>query len=277
MAINVVGLVVLLLFYIVILVVGVVAARRTNMSTKVTAMESSIVAGRDLNTVVGIFTITATTVGGGYINGTAESIASSGLVWTLAPFGIFIGLILGNIFHRLPKPYLAQLFWNFGSSMLFNLVLDATHRLPKPYLAQLFGNFGSSMLFNLTKRASVMFHSVRNISMNSVHQLAIQTSYADVILMLVQDMEKFVIEIYFVKSNYEVDLTVSVGFFIHFKFNGIICFKIINKVEICSQHSNKTLNNSVNEYHSYNGLQMNISFFSFFFFLWSHVSIFSFV
>lgn len=58
MAINVVGLVVLLLFYIVILVVGVVAARRKNMSTKVTAMESSIVAGRDLNTVVGIFTIT---------------------------------------------------------------------------------------------------------------------------------------------------------------------------------------------------------------------------
>ncbi|CAC5390888.1 SLC5A7 [Mytilus coruscus] len=97
MAINVVGLVVLLLFYIVILVVGVVAARRKKMSTKVTAMESSIVAGRDLNTVVGIFTVTATTVGGGYINGTAESIATSGLVWTLAPFGIFIGLILGGL------------------------------------------------------------------------------------------------------------------------------------------------------------------------------------
>lgn len=37
----------------------------------------------------------ATTVGGGYINGTAESIAKDGLVWTLAPFGIFIGLISG--------------------------------------------------------------------------------------------------------------------------------------------------------------------------------------
>ncbi|CAC5387672.1 SLC5A7 [Mytilus coruscus] len=62
-----------------------------------TAMESSIVAGRDLSTVVGIFTMTATTVGGGYINGTAESIATSGLVWTLAPFGIFIGLIVGGL------------------------------------------------------------------------------------------------------------------------------------------------------------------------------------
>ncbi|VDI34308.1 solute carrier family 5 (high affinity choline transporter), member 7 [Mytilus galloprovincialis] len=97
MTINVVGLVVLLLFYIVILVVGIVAARRKKKSTSMTAMESSIVAGRDISTAVGIFTMTATTVGGGYINGTAESIATSGLVWTLAPFGIFIGLIVGGL------------------------------------------------------------------------------------------------------------------------------------------------------------------------------------
>jgi hypothetical protein len=32
------------------------------------------------------------------INGTAESIATSGLVWTLAPFGIFIGLNLGKFY-----------------------------------------------------------------------------------------------------------------------------------------------------------------------------------
>lgn len=44
-----------------------------------------------------VCSLPATTVGGGYINGTAESIASSGMVWTLAPFGIFIGLILGKM------------------------------------------------------------------------------------------------------------------------------------------------------------------------------------
>ncbi len=43
-----------------------------------------------------LFFFLATTVGGGYINGTAESIATMGLVWTLAPFGIFVGLILGT-------------------------------------------------------------------------------------------------------------------------------------------------------------------------------------
>ena len=39
----------------------------------------------------------ATTVGGGYINGTAESVATQGLIWTLAPFGIFIGLTIGRL------------------------------------------------------------------------------------------------------------------------------------------------------------------------------------
>ncbi len=40
--------------------------------------------------------IAATTVGGGYINGTAESVATMGLVWTLAPLGIFLGLTVGQ-------------------------------------------------------------------------------------------------------------------------------------------------------------------------------------
>ena len=35
-------------------------------------------------------------MGGGFINGTAEEVARAGLVWTLAPLGIFIGLNLGK-------------------------------------------------------------------------------------------------------------------------------------------------------------------------------------
>lgn len=58
MAVNVLGLVVLLLFYAVILVVGIVAARCRKAPIRSTALESSIVAGRDLSTVVGIFTMT---------------------------------------------------------------------------------------------------------------------------------------------------------------------------------------------------------------------------
>lgn len=38
---------------------------------------------------------TATWVGGGYINGTAEAIYTSGLVWCQAPFGYALSLVFG--------------------------------------------------------------------------------------------------------------------------------------------------------------------------------------
>lgn len=40
----------------------------------------------------------ATWVGGGYINGTAEAIYTSGLVWCQAPFGYALSLVFGKHF-----------------------------------------------------------------------------------------------------------------------------------------------------------------------------------
>lgn len=59
-----------------------------------------ILAGRNIPFFVGIFTMTATWVGGGYINGTAEAVAdpNQGLLWVLAPWGYAISLVLGGIF-----------------------------------------------------------------------------------------------------------------------------------------------------------------------------------
>lgn len=58
MAVNVLGLVVLLLFYLVIIVVGILAARLKRKRNGSSRMEEAIVAGRDINVVVGIFTMT---------------------------------------------------------------------------------------------------------------------------------------------------------------------------------------------------------------------------
>lgn len=44
----------------------------------------------------------ATWVGGGYINGTAEAIYTSGLVWCQAPFGYALSLVFGGIFFANP-------------------------------------------------------------------------------------------------------------------------------------------------------------------------------
>ena len=73
----------------------------------------------------------ATTVGGGYINGTAESVATQGMVWTLAPFGIFIGLnIAGLCFAKKmrAKKYMTMLDplqEKFGDTMVGLLYLAA--------------------------------------------------------------------------------------------------------------------------------------------------------
>lgn len=40
--------------------------------------------------------VIATWVGGGYINGTAEAIYTSGLVWCQAPFGYALSLVFGK-------------------------------------------------------------------------------------------------------------------------------------------------------------------------------------
>ena len=45
-----------------------------------------------------IFMLLATWVGGAYINGTAEIIFSSGLIWCQAPFGYALSLVLGKIY-----------------------------------------------------------------------------------------------------------------------------------------------------------------------------------
>lgn len=43
-----------------------------------------------------LFILAATWVGGGYINGTAEAIYTSGLVWCQAPFGYAMSLVFGK-------------------------------------------------------------------------------------------------------------------------------------------------------------------------------------
>lgn len=58
MSVDVLGLVVLLVFYLVIIVVGILAARFKRKRNGSSRMEEAIVAGRDINVVVGIFTMT---------------------------------------------------------------------------------------------------------------------------------------------------------------------------------------------------------------------------
>ena len=56
-----------------------------------------MLAGRDIGLFVGVLTMGATWVGGGFINGSAQETYSAGLIWTQAPFGYGLSLIISEL------------------------------------------------------------------------------------------------------------------------------------------------------------------------------------
>ncbi|KAM4552943.1 high affinity choline transporter 1-like isoform 1-T1 [Fundulus diaphanus] len=136
MAVDVPGLVSVIIFYVCILGCGVWGSRKSKkVENKCTGPKSeiSIVGGRNINMLVGIFTMTATWVGGGYIMGTTESVysPSQGLVWALGPPSYAICFILGGLFFAKPmrsKRYVTMLdpFQNrYGKAFTVALLLPA--------------------------------------------------------------------------------------------------------------------------------------------------------
>lgn len=88
------GYLAMIFFYAIIFYIGVYASnfKRSDHPDDV------ILAGRKIPLFVAVFTMSATWVGGGYINGSAEYAMSDGLAWVQAPWGYSLSLILGGIF-----------------------------------------------------------------------------------------------------------------------------------------------------------------------------------
>lgn len=120
--INFAGIVSIVLFYVLILAVGIWAARKKEAGND--SEEEVMLAGRSIGLFVGIFTMTATWVGGGYINGTAEAIYTRGLVWCQAPFGYALSLVFGKfpfkISFKQSIPFFDFLFKNY---LLFYFII----------------------------------------------------------------------------------------------------------------------------------------------------------
>jgi len=121
------GFMAMIVFYVIIFFLGSYAAnlKKTETSTDV------MLAGRGIPLGLAIFTMSATWVGGGYINGTAEFTASAGLAWVQAPWGYALSLIIGGLFfakkmrrHRF-KTMLDPLSQRYGNKMAAVLFLPA--------------------------------------------------------------------------------------------------------------------------------------------------------
>lgn len=84
----------MMLFYAAIFYAGTYAASlRKNDNA-----EGVLLAGRSVPLWIAVFTMSATWIGGGFINGTAEYTASSGLIWVQAPWGYALSLVVGGLF-----------------------------------------------------------------------------------------------------------------------------------------------------------------------------------
>lgn len=82
-------------FYVVMFYVGLTAHKR--LAKKKNSGEEFMLADRKLPLWLGLGTMTATWVGGGYINGTAEAVYAQGWIWAQAPIGYGLSLILGGL------------------------------------------------------------------------------------------------------------------------------------------------------------------------------------
>ncbi|XGW28777.1 hypothetical protein V3C99_008513 [Haemonchus contortus] len=99
---DVLGVVAIIFFYVLILVVGIWAGRKSKSAKECVGTEGAhteevMLAGRNIGTLVGIFTMTATWVGGAYINGTAEALYNGGLLGCQAPIGYALSLVMGGL------------------------------------------------------------------------------------------------------------------------------------------------------------------------------------
>ncbi|KAJ8409782.1 hypothetical protein AAFF_G00218410 [Aldrovandia affinis] len=117
MALNIPGVIAVAVFYLAILATGIWASRKSRQEEKKssgTKTEVTLIAGRNINLTVGIFTMTATWVGGAYIMGTAAAVynPTKGLVWALLPVQFIFNFVLAGIFFAKPlreKEYITML------------------------------------------------------------------------------------------------------------------------------------------------------------------------
>ncbi|XP_068597145.1 high-affinity choline transporter 1-like [Brachionichthys hirsutus] len=103
MAVNVPGVIVMVFFYLLVLGTGIwasVKSKRKQKKSGATGMEMALLGNRSINSVVGVFTLTASWVGGAFIVGTVEMMAtpSLGLIWTtVSMLGFSSSCILGGL------------------------------------------------------------------------------------------------------------------------------------------------------------------------------------
>ncbi|XP_072318663.1 high affinity choline transporter 1-like [Eucyclogobius newberryi] len=220
MALNVPGLVVMAVFYLVILGTGIWASMRSRRKEKKwtgDGMEITLLAGRNINLLVGIFTLTATWVGGGFILGIAEATYNPtlGAVWALMPVPYIVTFFLGGFFFAKPmreNKYMTMMdpfqlkYGNFMSSALIipALVADVL------WVARTLVSLGGTMavILDLPYVYSIIISSVVAIIYTLLGGLY-SVAYTDVIQLILIFISLWVCVPFLMTNPHSLDISLT--------------------------------------------------------------------
>ncbi len=157
------GFIAIMFFYLLIFYLGCFASRKYSSGN----LDDLMLAGRELPLGLAVFTMSATWVGGGYINGSAEYAYSNGLAWVQAPWGYSLSLIIGGLLFAAPmrrrgyRTMLDPLQQRFGkkvSSILFLPAVTGELFWSGAILVALSTTFAT--VLNLDNRTSIIISAV---------------------------------------------------------------------------------------------------------------------
>jgi len=184
LGIDVLGLVSIIIFYIAVLGVGIWASWRTRKQEQ--NQEQVMLAGRDIGLFVGMLTMGATWVGGGFINGSAQEAYKAGLIWTQAPFGYGLSLFIsGTFFAKIMRdseyvtmidPF-TQKYGKWGALQALPAAVSEIF-----WSASILGALGSTLqvILNLDEKISIIMSAVIALGYTLLGGL-ISVAYTDVI------------------------------------------------------------------------------------------------
>ncbi|XP_039871505.1 high-affinity choline transporter 1-like isoform X3 [Simochromis diagramma] len=128
MALNIPGLVVMVVFYLMVLGTGLWASmksKRVQKSSQAARTEVTLLGNRGISMVVGVFTMTATFVGGGFIVGLTEAVytPTMGLAWAVMPLTAALSFIVGaTISVVLDLSYAVSIWISAAVAIIYTLM-----------------------------------------------------------------------------------------------------------------------------------------------------------
>lgn len=207
-------------FYLLILGTGIWASMRSKREEKKCTgdgMEITLLAGRNINLLVGIFTLTATWVGGGFILGIAEATYNPtlGAVWALMPVPYVLTFFLGGFFFAKPMrennyvtmmdPF-QQKYGNFLSSALIFPALVADVLWVARTLVSLGGTM--SVILDLSYVYSIIISSVVAIIYTLLGGLY-SVAYTDVIQLILIFVSLWVCVPFLLTNPHSLDISLT--------------------------------------------------------------------